>query len=282
MLDFSNRTELTYLADLADAVNRVSQDVPYFLVGATVRDLLLEHAHDINPGRNTRDLDLALTVNDWEEFAHLRIRLIESGQFAPLGNLKHKLLFNGSYELDLIPFGAIERDDRTIAWPPDESMVMSVFGFKEVFGSTIEVKLPREETIQIVSLPALVVLKLVAWKERRLRRPGTDAYDIAVILRHYLDAGNLERLAEDALDVLETPNFDYEEAGAWLLGHDMAALLPQSAHQHLHDLIQQEIDTSGRVDLIGDMPMDADLGLRLLQNLASGFGITGSGITDRP
>lgn len=274
MLDFSNRIELSYLADLADAIHRVSPDLRYFLVGATARDLLLEHAYNIDPGRNTNDVDLALTVDNWEEFERLRLRLIEGGQFAPIENVAHKLLFEGRYELDLVPFGAVEQDDRTIAWPPDGSVVMNVFGFQEVYACAIEVQLPREQSIRIVSLPALVVLKLVAWEDRRLRRPGTDAYDIAVILRHYLDAGNLERLAEEAPDVLDIPDFDYEEAGAWLLGHDMAELLPDPARNRLNDLIQQEIDTDGRVNLIGDMPIEADLGLRLLRNLAIGFGIT--------
>lgn len=274
MLDFSNRIELSYLAELADAIHRVSPDLSYFLVGATARDLLLDHAHNIDPGRTTNDVDLALTLDNWVEFERLRVRLIEGGQFAPIGNLAHKLLFEGGSELDLIPFGAIEQDDRTIAWPPDGSVVMSVFGFREVFACTIEVKLPRKQSLRIVSLPALMVLKLVVWQERRLRRPGTDAHDIAVILRHYLDAGNLERLGEEAPEVLDNPDFDYEETGAWLLGRDMAELLPQSAHKRVHDLIQQEIETSGRVNLIGDMPIEADLGLRLLRNLAIGFGIT--------
>ncbi len=103
MLDFSNRTELTYLADLVRAFGGVSGDMPYFLAGATARDLLLEHAHGINPGRNT----------------------------------------------------------------------------------------------------------------------------------HYLDAGNLQRLYTEASHLLDALDFDYEEAGAWLLGHDMARLLPESAHPRL-------------------------------------------------
>jgi len=117
------------LADLAEAINRVSPDLRYFLVGASARDLLLEHAHNIDPGRNTNDVDLALTVDNWAEFEQMRLRLIEGGQFAPIGNLAHTLLFEGRYELDLVPFGDVEQEDRTIAWPPNGSVVMNVFGF---------------------------------------------------------------------------------------------------------------------------------------------------------
>ena len=117
MLDFSNRTELDYLADLARALDDAAGDLPYFLAGAAARDLLLEQAHGINPGRNTRDLDLGVMLADWSAFQKARLAFIESGQFAPLGDVLHKLRFQGIYELDLIPFGAIEQADRTIAWP---------------------------------------------------------------------------------------------------------------------------------------------------------------------
>lgn len=271
MLDFSNRAELGYLADLARAFKGAAGDLPYYLAGATARDLLLEHAHGINPGRDTRDLDLAIMLANWEAFEQIRLALIESGHFAPLNDVLHKLLFNGVYELDLIPFGAIEQVNRTIAWPPDGEMVMGVFGFREVYDDTLLVKLPGEESIRVVSLAALAVLKLVAWEERRLQRPGADAQDFAVILRRYLDAGNQQRLYTEAEHLLIAPDFDYEDAGAWLLGNDMAQLLPIAAHPRMDELLERETDPGGAVNLIGDLPIEADQALRLLQRLKAGF-----------
>jgi len=271
LLDFSNRAELGYLADLARAFKGAAGDLPYYLAGATARDLLLEHAHGINPGRDTRDLDLAIMLANWEAFERIRLALIESGHFAPLNDVLHKLLFNGVYELDLIPFGAIEQVNRTIAWPPDGEMVMGVFGFREVYDDTLLVKLPGEESIRVVSLAALAVLKLVAWEERRLRRPGADAQDFAVILRRYLDAGNQQRLYTEAEHLLIAPDFDYEDAGAWLLGNDMAQLLPIAAHPRMDELLERETDPGGAVNLIGDLPIEADQALRLLQRLKAGF-----------
>ena len=271
LLDFSNRPELAYLADLARAFKGAVGDVPYYLAGATARDLLLEHAHGINPGRDTRDLDLAIMVADWAAFELIRLALIESGRFAPLNDVLHKLRFSGIYELDLIPFGAIEQADRTIAWPPDGEVVMGVFGFREVYDDTLLVKLPGDESIRVVSLAALSVLKLVAWEERRRQRPGADAQDIAVILRRYLDAGNQQRLYSEAEHLLDAPEFDYEEAGAWLLGHDMARLLPIAAHPRIDGLLERETDPDGAVHLIGDLPIEADRALSLLQRLKEGF-----------
>jgi predicted nucleotidyltransferase len=271
LLDFSNRTELAFLADLASAFGRAAGSQPYYLAGATARDLLLEHAHGINPGRDTRDLDLAVMVADWTGFEQLRQALLESEHFSPIGDLLQKLRFKDVYELDLIPFGAIEQDDRTIAWPPDGEMVMGVFGFREVYDSTLLVQLPGGEAMRVVSLAALAFLKLVAWEERRWRRPGTDAHDVSVILQHYLDADNLKRLYTEAEHLLDAPDFDYEAAGAWLLCQDMARLLPASGHSRLSELFHRETDVEGQLNLVGDLSIEADRGLMLLQEVAQGF-----------
>lgn len=156
-------------------------------------------------------------------------------------------------------------------WPPDGEMVMGVFGFREVYEDTLLVKLPGQERLRVVSLAALSVLKLVAWEERRWRRHGADAQDIAVILQSYLDAGNQERLFTEAEHLLDAPDFDYEAAGAWLLGHDMAQLLPKAARPRIGDLLERESDPGGAINLIGDLSIEPERALRLLQSLARGF-----------
>lgn len=271
MLDFSNRPELRHLAALAAAFRAVAGDAPFFLAGATARDLLLHYAHGIDAGRDTRDVDIALMVSDWATFEALRSRLISGGQFAPNGNALHKLKFGGFLEIDLIPFGAVERADRTIAWPPDGDFVMTVFGFSEAFDATLMVRLPDNEEIRVVSLPALAVLKLMAWKERRLSEPGKDAHDLAMIIGNYLEAGNHERLYTEAAHLLEKPEFDFEQAGAWLLGHDMARLLPATARQPVAEILAAESDLQGKLRLVGDMPIEANRALVLLQSMNHGF-----------
>jgi predicted nucleotidyltransferase len=90
-------------------------------------------------------------------------------------------------------------------------------------------------------------------------------------LRNYLDAGNQQRLYTEAADLLEAPDFDYDYAGAWLLGHDLAMLLPEAAQPRLAELLIRESDTNGPLNLLGDLQIQADRALGLLQNLARGF-----------
>jgi len=236
------------------------------------RDLLLHTAHGIDPGRRTQDVDIALMVPDWQAFASIRNRLIETGAFAAMGHAVHRLLFKGGLPIDLIPFGAIESASRHIAWPPDGHTVMSVFGFAEAMLNTIEVRLPRNQRMNVVSLPALAVLKLLAWRERRYEQPGKDAHDLHTVISHYLDAGNRQRLYTDAAPLLDTHDFDYELAGAYLLGHDMARVLSADGHAAMADLLFNESDPNGPARLAGDMPGEARAALALLDGLAKGFG----------
>lgn len=270
-LDLSKQTELRWLSGLVRLVGAAADDLPYFITGATARDLILQYGYGIDAARKTHDVDFAFMVEAWPAFEALRSRLLATGKFAAAPGNAHRLQFDTGMVVDLIPFGAIERPDRTIAWPPSGAVVMSVFGFREALAATIPVLLPERITTQVVSLPALAVLKIAAWMERRYVQPGKDAYDLWLILRHYLDAGNRDRLYTEAAQLLERGDFDYEAAGAWLLGHDMARLLAADAKTKVGTLLEQESNPNGALALVGDMRADPDAAVALLHALTRGF-----------
>ncbi len=274
LLDFSQKTDLRILGALVSHLSRAAEGRPYLLAGATARDLLLHHAHDIELARATVDVDFAFLTEHWDQFHALRQRLLSSGEFSEVSRHGlHRLRFRNALDVDLLPFGEIEREDRTIAWPPDNRSVMTMFGFREALSDSVTVKLPDNAEVKVVSLPALAVLKLVAWKERRMTAPGKDAYDLRLILEKYLDAGNYERFFQENPDAGGSP-FDYETAGAWLLGKDMAALLDVSGHQRLGALISTEADETGSLQLVSSMwrnDLDLDRGLVLLTTHQEGF-----------
>ena len=55
----------------SDALN-----IPFFIVGATARDLILKYGYGVEPLRMTRDIDLGVRVADWEQFNRLTDALI--------------------------------------------------------------------------------------------------------------------------------------------------------------------------------------------------------------
>lgn len=271
MLDLSQKAD-PLLGALIGRVNAIAGDTPYLLAGATARDLLLQAAHGIDTRRATQDVDLAFLIDTWDEYLDLHARLLASGDFAgPSEGGVHRLHFRGSLQVDVLPFGAIERHDRTIAWPPDGDTIMTVFGFREAHRTSITVVLPPNARVQVASLPALALLKLVAWKARRFEQPGKDAFDFTLILRTYLDAGNHERLFEENPEAGGSP-YDYEAGAAWLLGKDMARLLDAAGRERLARLIADEADARGQLRLAGDMMRDdPERALELLAALGRGL-----------
>jgi predicted nucleotidyltransferase len=272
LLDFSKIDDLKPLSRLVRRIQTATESrIPFVIVGAQARDLLLKHAHGIETGRQTADVDFAFQVASWEQFLELRERLIEGGDFTAVKGKLHKLLFGGKLEVDFVPFGPIETPSRTIAWPPDQDMVMSVFGFREGLGPSIEARLPEETSANVVSLPGLALLKVEAWRERRLRSPGKDAHDIKLILTRYLYAGNQDRLYDEFKMLLEDPLFDYSTAGAYALGHDIGAILDDEGRARVLKIMDAESDPDGKLLLVGDMRMDSSKGIELLGQLGAGL-----------
>lgn len=116
--------------------------IDYFVAGAMARDLILYHAFGEKPSRLTRDVDLGIQVNDWNQFSALKIALIQTGQFSGLADQQHRLLYQqGLLPLDLVPFGKIQTSAGMIAWPPEGDMVMSVAGFAEARSADLRVGL---------------------------------------------------------------------------------------------------------------------------------------------
>jgi len=277
-LDLSNKKELGFLSDLIADVRSQAPKINMLLVGAMARDLLLFHAHGIKAARGTEDIDLAFTVASWSDYEELRKSLLSSGAFLIHPNGAHKLLYRNQMEVDLLPFGGLENADKTIAWPPQGDIVMSVLGFEEALESSIDALLPFSQRISLVSLPMLTVLKTLAWSERRITAPRRDAYDLMLILQNYLDAGNSERLYSDADQLLESTDFDYECAGAWLAGKDALETIEQHSleanriEQIVRSTLAIEINPDGPLRLIGELMVpDPERSRRILSAFLSGF-----------
>lgn len=147
------------------------QSIAFFVAGATAREVLLHHVHGRPTGRKTRDIDIAIFVDDWQQFDALKKALIEQGAQAVTGNA-HRLLWQDN-ELDIIPFGKIAVGN-TVAWPPDRAIIMAVDGFQEAFQQAVAVRLTHGCVLLFCSLPGLALLKLFAWRDRG-NQNGKDA-----------------------------------------------------------------------------------------------------------
>jgi predicted nucleotidyltransferase len=245
LVDLSGKISETSVLILRE-IEEVSTsiDIPFFVVGATARDIILEHQFDINIRRATLDIDIGIFIEGWDQFEALKNELIRSTKFVP-SQQKQRLIYNDNFPLDIIPFGSIEDEDGSITWPPDHEIRMSIAGFQECFQNAVSVKLSAtpELIVKVVSLAGLALLKLISWDDNAERR-NKDAPDLLLIMRHYLNAGNLNRLFDEGIDIVEEDSYDYDLASARFLGRDIGKISIPSTKAKLIEILEREANSN--------------------------------------
>ncbi|OOF30541.1 hypothetical protein [Salinivibrio proteolyticus] len=206
-------------------ITRTTQQtgVPFFVAGATARDLVLYHVFGRDPGRQTRDIDTGILIPDWDAFASVKQALLDAGLSAT--NKAHRLKDPDSgLPIDIIPFGAIADDAGEIQWPPEHAVTMTVAGFQEAYDAALSIELGQGDIIKVASLAGLTLLKLIAWQERG-NESSKDASDFLTILLEYQHV-QADRLWEPYIPA-ERLEYDTERQGAFLLGYDLRMILSE-------------------------------------------------------
>lgn len=277
LIDLSGKIDNQRL-EAIETISRIafSLKIPFFIIGASARDMLLA-GHNIPIYRATLDIDIGIKVPNWEKFNKLKKGLVETERFTSTRE-EQKLKHKDHIEIDIIPFGAISDENHNINWPSQET-VMNVLGFEETFTHAQIVRLRSKPVldVKLVTLSGLSVMKIFSWKDKYPERKK-DATDLFIIIRHYTDAGNFERIPDEMPDLLDSDDFDYVRAGARLLGRDIAKVLNPATKKEVLDILEKETGEQDRYELIEDM-MRSDIGkisdfdsiLSLLMELKTGI-----------
>jgi predicted nucleotidyltransferase len=270
---------------LVDVLRRINVatgalGIPFFIVGATARDILLEHCYGIKAGRATRDLDIGIKVAGWDEYGKLTSALLDSGSFT-LTREPHRMCC-GMLEIDMVPFGAVSINGREIRWPPDQAIVMSILGFQEAHDASLLVRLAVNPSldVRVPTIPGLALLKLISWHESYPGRPK-DAADLLLLMLSYAEAGNQDRLFEEA-GLMETEDFNPTMAGIRLLGRDMASMAGPETSSVAASILQREVDAAeGHHRLVRDMTRGKAVFQRNLAEARRMLEKLGQGLSDR-
>jgi predicted nucleotidyltransferase len=254
LLDLSGKIDPTSLALFETLCETAgSLKIPFFVVGATARDLIFELGYGLPGMRATLDKDFGFRVASWDQFEKLKESLLTTGQFKSDREVQ-RLRYRGELLIDVLPFGEIADANGEIRWPPVEDVVMSMVGFDDAYQAALEVRVRASPPldIRVASIPGLTILKLVSWADRPQAR-ARDAIDLAYILQNYLDAGNNERLYEEHLDLVNFADFDYIHAGARLLGRDIASIGQPKTIARIREILAKETADQGHDRLIQAM-----------------------------
>lgn len=201
--------------------------LPLLVVGAGARILVFDNRYNVE-GRTTIDLDVAVQVNNWSDFQVLSEEMTQgSNPLFEATRVQHKFIHIATgIEIDVVPFGAIGKPNQKIQWVDGNQM--NVLGLDEAF-STAELQQIEELEIKVISVTAFIVLKLIAWSDRKARK---DLEDIYFILDKY-----------DIIDILTEENQDlqgiveHEEAAAFFVGCQIKRTFSQTVINELEQIL---------------------------------------------
>ena len=193
--------------------------IDYYLVGAISRNAWMNGLHRIVPRRTTTDIDFAVLINDKGRFEELMSHLIKNENFVGSKENAFVLIWKNGYQVDLLPFGAIEDEDRKVSIIGTGFTSVDVPGFLEIYeGELPEIDI-NNHRLKCCSLPGIVLLKLIAWDDRPELRSG-DIIDIADILKYFFDMYT-DEIYENHHDLFQYDEMELIDIAAIVLGREI-------------------------------------------------------------
>ncbi len=198
----------------------------YYLIGAQARDLW--YAGEKASGRFTADVDFAVLITNPEQFERVKEVLEKEHGFSVSKANAFALHGPDGTTVDILPFGGMEEDDRIIAGGQGLTSI-DVSGFKEVGAAGTALAIFKEDTTQfrLATLPAIVLLKLIAYNDRPEIRTK-DPEDIIEILNRFFLL-KTELFYDVHHDLLSRLDEGEALIAARAVGREMHTILVQSA-----------------------------------------------------
>ncbi len=216
------------IAEMLKAMETVLRefDVDFFLVGAVARDIRLAAGEEFTARRKTNDVDIAVLMDNEEQFYAIKEALVATGEFEESAIKPIKLIYKEAMEVDLLPFGEIENGDRELQLSKHALLVMDMSGFKEVYPFVDTITVSEGLSLNVCSLEGLVMLKLIANDDNPSRTK--DITDIEHFLEVYFDL-NADEIYKDYMDVMDLYDTDINEylqlVSARVIGRKMEEML---------------------------------------------------------
>lgn len=172
--------------------------------------------HHLGAHRETGDVDLAIVAEEREV-----VELIDAAKWKRDERRKHRWRHEPTHSIvDVLPASPRIIEAGRLQFEGDD-MELSMIGFDLALANTVRVPLDKgAHDVEVATLPALVVLKMVAWLDRPYERTK-DLGDIARILDGSLDDMAPERW-EEPLGSIE-----HEDQSAFFAGRQLAAIVQE-------------------------------------------------------
>ncbi len=202
---------LAALSDLARGLR--AQQVRFCIIGALVPEVLLGAA----PTRRTNDADATVLVDSLEDFERLKQRLGQFG-FEPTPR-PYRIAHRAGGWVDLIPYSAALAPSGRLEL--GNEVTFNLAGFDLAVPNAIDVAIGPELVVPMVPVALYVLLKLVAYADRKA---GKDLASVMHCLRHYREDDDARYGLEHGGELVP-----FEFTTACLLGLDARRFVPSLA-----------------------------------------------------
>lgn len=244
--------------------------IEFFIVGSIARNRWLVSNNE-NP-RGTKDVDFAVYVKDQNEYSQLKNLLIDSQNYSKTNDNPLAIVSESGIQVDLLPFGEIEEDGQVLI----RGRVVHQFnlaGFQETFRSGIENVSIGEIECKSCTIPALVLLKFIAYDDRPEMRVK-DLRDINLICRFY-SLIESDFVFDHYLELINGDR-DFDETSWVVLGCEMAKIVLENPqlYRRVIRILVKAINSDSRIpQLMIENPMRETIEdkVRILTFLLEGF-----------
>ena len=214
-----------------------SKKVDFYIIGALARNIW--YSRGSKSFRTTKDIDFAVMISDKEVYEAVRAYLINYKNFRETKGNSFIMLAPSGVEIDILPFGEVDIDDELKLTGFTN---IGVNGFMEVYqAGTEELPLTTGHSFKIATLPAIVLLKLIAYDDRPEIRIK-DASDIINIITHYYDL-QAEMIYEEHSDLFGGEEGNLSEISATVIGREIKKITNgnDNLYQRLTGIIERQI-----------------------------------------
>lgn len=228
-----------------------------YVVGAVARDIGMKLLNETDAKRRTRDLDVAIALNDWSQFEKIST-LLQTNNFKK-GKANQRFYYKGEdgendYEIDIVPFGDIEENEQ-ILWPPESNPVMSVKCFNDVMSVADTIQIDNKFTIKMAPLSGQFLIKFDTWLDRH-SLTNKDALDMYYIMSNYYLANITHK--QPIPNELEPndENFDTTVWGTKWIACEMKSFLSSEHCKFYLNKLLEEINKGSESLLIQGLMLD--------------------------
>lgn len=256
------------LAQVAEVCREAG--ITFFVVGAYAQILWMSDNDEAS--RSTRDVDIAVYVDTVAAFARLKEKLTNRFGYQSLKHNPLRLVIGNAYEVDLLPFSdaSFELRDRSVT-----SLVGVDFdtsGIAAAYPLGLRASTVGDTTYHTASMPAVVLMKMLAIGGKPELRLAHDLTDILLIIKHYYHF-ELDSILDHHADIYQ---HDLSEfcMSARIVGREVRRL--SEGHAHLRAVVPQIFnfliaETSTLVSLSNHLELDEVEVFQAIEEMSIGF-----------